>query len=71
MASPGIGASTELNKYWTAGEGRMKWANSPTPYRTLLALLKKYMSSAKAHGLAAEYYRIVFGRWPGKRGGDH
>lgn len=70
MASPGIGASRELNQYWTAGEGRAKWANSPTPYRTLLALLKKYMSSAKAHGLAAEYYHIVFGKWPGKHGGD-
>lgn len=64
--SPGVGASASLNAYWTAGAGKAKWAGSPTPYRTLLALLEKFMSSAKAHGLAAEYYHRVFGRWPGK-----
>lgn len=64
--SPGVGASAKLNAYWVSGEGRAKWADSPTPYRTLLALLLKFMSSDKAHGLAAEYYRLVFGRWPGK-----
>lgn len=69
---PGVGASASLNAYWTSKEGRAKWADSPTPYRTLLALLLKYMSSAKAHGLAAEYYHIVFGKWPGKHdGGKH
>ena len=64
--SPGIGASRQLNEYWTVGPGRAKWADSPTPYRTLLAELIKYMSSAKAHGLAAEYYTIVFGHHPGR-----
>ncbi|MGK9270482.1 hypothetical protein KXR83_05715 [Williamsia muralis] len=64
--SPGVGASAELNRYWTIGEGKAKWASSPTPYRTLLALLMKYMSKDKAEGLAAEYYHRVFGRWPGK-----
>lgn len=68
--SPGVGASATLNAYWTSGEGKVKWAGSPTPYRTLLALLLKYMSSEKAHGLAAEYYHRVFGRWPGKHGND-
>ena len=70
--SPGIGASGQLNTYWcrTAGPGRAKWAGSPTPYRTLLALLRKYMSNDKAEGLAAEYYHVVFGKWPGKHGGD-
>lgn len=68
-ASPGVGASGELNTYWTTGKGRALWANSATPYRTLLALLMKYMSSDKAHGLAAEYCHIVFGRWPGEHDG--
>lgn len=63
--SPGVGASRELNAYWTTGKGRALWADSPTPYRTLLALLEAHMSSAKAHGLAAEYYHLVFGTWPG------
>jgi hypothetical protein len=70
--SPGVGASASLNAYWTAGAGRAKWATSATPYRTLLALLLKYMDSAKAHGLAAEYYHRVFSKWPGKHdGGPH
>jgi hypothetical protein len=63
--SPGTGASSALNRYWLTGEGLAKWATSPTPYRTLLALLLKYMSSDKAHGLAAEYYHEHFGKWPG------
>lgn len=64
--SLGVGASARLNAYWTTGEGRAKWADSPTPYRILLSLLLKYMSNEKAHGLAAEYYHRVFGKWPGK-----
>lgn len=67
--SPGMGASPGLNAYWLTKEGLAKWAGSPHPYRTLLALLVKYMSDAKAHGLAAEYYHAHFGRWPGKQDG--
>jgi len=67
--SPGTGASRQLNDYWCVGKGRALWADSPTPYRTLLALLLRYMSDAKAHGLAAEYYHRVFGKWPGKHDG--
>lgn len=62
---PGMGATTELNAYWL-GEGLAKWATSPTPYRTLLALLMKYMTKEKAQGYAAELYHAHFGRWPGK-----
>lgn len=69
--SPGIGASQHLNTYWTSGKGRALWADSATPYRTLLALLLEYMSSAKAHGLAAEYYHVVYGVWPGQHEGKH
>lgn len=63
---PGIGASSELNRYWTAGPGKAKWAASPHPWTTLRNLLMKYMSKKKAEGLASEYYHIVFGKWPGK-----
>ncbi|MCX2931384.1 hypothetical protein ORI20_13955 [Mycobacterium sp. CVI_P3] len=62
--SPGIGASAELNRYWTAGPGLAKWRNSPHPWTTLRDLLKKYMSLAKANGLATEYFVIVFGHGP-------
>lgn len=68
---PGVvGPSATINKYRTAGEGRAKWASSPTPFRTLVALLREHVSDHVAKGLAAEYYHQVFGRWPGKQGGD-
>lgn len=69
--SPGVGASAELNAYWTVGAGRAKWAASPHPYSTLRDLLMKYMSKRKAEGLAAEYFHRVFGIWPGERKGNN
>jgi hypothetical protein len=56
--SPGVGPSAGINRYWLSGEGLAKWANSPTPWTTLHALLLKYMSKAKADGLASGYYRL-------------
>ena len=69
--SPGIGPSGPINRYWTAGDGRAKWADAPHPYTTLVELLSKYVSPGVAHGLAAEYYHAVFGEWPGKQRGKH
>jgi hypothetical protein len=66
--SPGVGASSSLNAYWVAGAGREKWVHSPHPWTTLRDLLMKYMSKAKATGLATEYYVRVFGHGPGKGG---
>lgn len=64
--SPGVGPSKEINDYWTVGKGKALWAGSPTPFRTLLALLMKYIKNERiAKGLAAEYYHRVFGHWPG------
>ena len=68
--SPGVGASRQLNAYWTRGPGRAKWANNPHPWTTLFNLLRKYMSEAKAKGLTTEYYVRVFGHGPGKGSGD-
>lgn len=62
--SPGVGPSAAINRYWTAGPGLAKWRNSPTPYRTLVALLMQYIKNENvAKGLAAEYYHRVFGKW--------
>lgn len=69
--SPGTGASRALNDYWTKGKGLARWANSPTPYRALVAaLLAAGVPASEAHGLAAEYYKKVFGHSPGKQRGD-
>lgn len=64
---PGYGASRELNDYWTKGAGLARWSSSPTPYRTLLALLiAAGVPEREARGLAASYYHAVFGEWPGR-----
>lgn len=68
-----IGNAAQLEHYWTkTPEGLAKWASAPHPFDTLVAHLAKYVKSPD--GLAATYYRIVFGVWPdakpqGKRKG--
>lgn len=69
--NPGVGASAELNRYWTTGAGRAKWANSSHPWTTLRNLLMRYMSKRQAEGLASSYFHRVFGYWPGSRKGDN
>jgi hypothetical protein len=59
------GNGEQLKRYWTKGEGLAKWAESPTPFRTLVSHLVKYVKDPE--GLAAEYYHAVFGVWPGRK----
>lgn len=66
-----IGASAELNRYWTAGPGLAKWATSPHPWTTLRNLLLKYIPKNQADGLASEYFHKTFGIWPGERKGKN
>ena len=61
----------DLRRYWTKGPGLAKWATSPKPYTTLVALLSKYMTPNQAKGLAANYFKAVFGLWPGERKGSN
>lgn len=69
---PGVtGASRALNNYWTKGAGLAKWALSPRPWTTLVALLSEYMPPHVAKGLASSYFHIVFGYWPGERKGKN
>ncbi|MFP7366299.1 hypothetical protein SFC07_11100 [Corynebacterium callunae] len=68
---PGVGDGRALKRYWTAGEGLAKWASSPHPWTTLVNLLSKYMSRTQAQGLASNYFKEVFGIWPGERKGDN
>jgi hypothetical protein len=65
--------SPQLWRYWTAGKGLARWADSPTPYRTLVAELgSEGVPAGQIHGLAARIYHEVFGVWPGKHdGGKH
>ena len=60
---PGDGKANALERYWTKGPGLALWATHPDPWRTLVALLGKYVRDPK--GLATTYYHKVFGDYPG------
>jgi 2'-5' RNA ligase len=60
-----------LERYWTQGAGLARWARGAHPYTQLVKELRKEippgeMTDDQVHGLAANYYHKVFGRWPGK-----
>lgn len=65
-----VAATARLKAYWATGEGRQKWINSPTPWRTLVALLSKYVTPNVAKGLASNIFHDATGIWPGERKGD-
>ncbi|WP_155291664.1 hypothetical protein [Rhodococcoides fascians] len=55
-------------KWWTKGDGLALWALSPHPYTTLVNQLRlKKIPEKYINGLAAKYFRAVFGLWPGQR----
>lgn len=68
---PGDSSARHLERYWTQGPGLAKWATNPHPWTTLVRLLAKYMTTRQAKGLASNYFRQVFGIWPGERGGEN
>lgn len=64
---PHHGDAGQLKDYWTRDpEGLAKWAAHPHPFTALVKELRKYV--ADPEGLAATYYHIVFGHWPGEHG---
>lgn len=66
-STPGF-RDPDLSKYWTRGEGLAKWKTNPHPYTALVrALRAKGVPGRMVHGLAARYFKRVFGIWPGQR----
>ena len=55
------------------GKGLSRWATTPTPYRSLVAALESEgVPGHMIHGLAANIFHHVKGRWPGRHDkGDH
>lgn len=51
----------ELHHYWTHGEGLAKWADSPKPWTTLVALLTPHVGLARAKVFASRWFIEVFG----------
>lgn len=64
--TPGV-FPAQLRRYWL-GEGLARWATTTTPYRSLVAALRKEgVPGHMIHGLAARLYHWHFGVWPGKK----
>ncbi|QNJ57738.1 head maturation protease [Gordonia phage Love] len=60
----------ELHRYWTTGVGLARWADTTTPYRSLVSALQSEiadMSPEDIKGLAANLYHDVFKQWPGDK----
>ncbi|QGJ95799.1 head maturation protease [Gordonia phage EMoore] len=60
----------ELHRYWTTGVGLARWAETPTPYRSLVKALAEEihdMTPDQINGLAANLYHDVFKQWPGRK----
>lgn len=55
----------QLHHYWTVGEGRAKWAESPTPWTTLVAHLTEYVGPERAKVFASRWFHEVFGFYAG------
>jgi hypothetical protein len=64
----GLPHNKALTKYWTAGEGRLKWFGHPHPYTALTRALKQAgVPRRQVNGLAAQYFFMAYGMWPGQR----
>lgn len=51
----------ELHHYWTVGEGRHLWVDSPEPWTTLVALLTEHVGPEKAKVFASRWFIEVKG----------
>lgn len=68
---PGDGNARRLKRWWTKGEGRKKWVGSAHPWTTLRNHLAKRMPIGMAERTASQWFKEVFGIWPGERKGNN
>lgn len=61
----------EFQAYWTRGKGLARWAGGLHPWTTLVRLLRKHKKIRDPKALAAHYFHVVFGFWPGHRKGEN
>lgn len=70
-ANPKPGTRGYLKWYWTKGPGLAKWAATPHPWTALYRQLNKHMSAPVAKRVASQWFKDVFGIWPGERKGNN
>lgn len=62
----------QLKHYWTKDpEGLAKWATHAHPWTALYHHLVKHMPPAMAKRVTSQWFKDVFGIWPGEREGDN
>lgn len=69
-AAPGERGSS-WEQQWKHGKLRKKWIGHPHPVRELHRHLSHHMPSEMAWRTANQWYKDVFGIWPGERKGDN
>lgn len=71
LMADGQGDPRRLKRWWTRGAGRKRWVASPHPWTALYRQLKKHMPAAMAKRVASQWFKEVFGIWPGERKGKN
>lgn len=71
MDTPNPRDGAAFKRYWCHGAGLARWSTNPHPWTTLVKLLTKHMPVTQARGLASNYFKEVFGIWPGERKGSN
>jgi hypothetical protein len=65
-STPDVVPNDEVFKrYWTTGKGLRKWLGHPHEWTTLRNHLLKYVGPERADRIAAEWFHLVKGFWPG------
>lgn len=61
-----------LRDYWTKNpEGLAKWADKPHPWTALYHELRKHLADELAKRVAAQWFHLVKGYWPGSQAGSN
>lgn len=61
----------QLEQYWKHGPGRAKWVGHAHPWTALYDHLKKHVGAARAKRIASQWFKDVYGYWPGERKGKN
>lgn len=61
-----------LKRFWTRDpRGLAKWTTSPHPWTALYRQLRRHMPDPMAKRAASQWFKEVFGIWPGERKGSN
>lgn len=70
-ANPKQGTRGYLKWWWTQGPGKTRWVGHAHPWTALYRQLVKHMSIVQAKRTASQWFKDVYGYWPGSRKGSN